>query len=237
MGIDEGEPASENNLICPVRSGAPASSGALEVPRNELKKPIWLLGHSLPAKWVDELKEPLDPRFPTRHSIWTPIWDYMQERVWSCGGRGRIDRSKLFVSNVAEKQKHGENADINWKSEAFQHRLKNYRSSLNQHRPPVLITFGADAYRFAAAGLCAKGKPPRKLRAVELGERFCEAVGDWKTDGTNVFPLLHVWAALRWDQAGKAYCGDAGGNYFEFVGYKLADLFLTHAPRLPIWSE
>lgn len=203
--------------------------------RDELSKPIWLLAHSFPAKWVDQLKEPLDPRFPTRHSIWTPIWDYMQERVWSRGDRRRIDRSKLFVDNMAEKQKQGASADVNWRSSAFWDRLERYRSWLSHYKPPVLITFGADAYRFAVAELSAERKPPQKLRAAELGKQFCTAVSDWKPDRTNVFPLLHAWSALKWDQIGKEYCGDPDSNYFEFLGYKLGDLFLTDARHLTIW--
>ena len=34
--------------------------------------------------------EPLDARFPTRHNIWTPVWDHIQERVWLRGDGRRL---------------------------------------------------------------------------------------------------------------------------------------------------
>jgi hypothetical protein len=47
----------------------------------ERARKIWLLGHSYPEAWVHVLNEPLDPRHPTRHNIWTPVLDRLQERV------------------------------------------------------------------------------------------------------------------------------------------------------------
>ncbi|MBK8048508.1 MAG: hypothetical protein IPK16_16155 [Anaerolineales bacterium] len=58
--------------------------------------PIWLLGDSNPSNWQDVLVTPLDPRHPARHSIWTPVLDVMQDRVFR-KQRLRIDTSSIYI--------------------------------------------------------------------------------------------------------------------------------------------
>jgi hypothetical protein len=114
----------------------------------ELCRKIWLLAHSYPAKWVGDLRKPLDARFPTRHNIWTPIWDQMQERVWKEGSRRRLDPCKTLVLNVAPRQNPGSPPNLECPE-----RLRQFQSWLTEYKPPILITFGSVAYRFATRAI------------------------------------------------------------------------------------
>jgi hypothetical protein len=65
--------------------------------------PIWLLGDSPSTnEQIEKLEpkiEPLDRRHPTRHTIWTPILDVIQRRLYKKHGR-RLDDSKLYIQNA-----------------------------------------------------------------------------------------------------------------------------------------
>jgi hypothetical protein len=197
----------------------------------ELCRKIWLLAHSYPAKWVGDLRKPLDARFPTRHNIWTPIWDQMQERVWKEGSRRRLDPCKTLVLNVAPRQNPGSPPNLECPE-----RLRQFQSWLTEYKPPILITFGSVAYRFATRAIASLPKPEPRLTAELLGERF--RIATLTTGQINIFPLLHAWVARSgWIRAAEAYSGNRDANYFEFVGYRLADLLLKHGQSLPIWSD
>src|SRR4030065_460436 len=96
------------------RAQAPATSGQRCLSRNrrrggnakimELEAgnrdfPLWLIADSNPAKWEARLSTPLDPRHPTRHNIWTPVLDEMQDGIYRAS-RQRIDTSGIYVRNA-----------------------------------------------------------------------------------------------------------------------------------------
>src|SRR5665213_2839969 len=121
----------------------------------QLNRKVWLLGHSYPRRWVNNLDEPLDPRHPTRHSIWTPVLDRLQERVYADGNRLRLNIERCFLSNVAKKQQPDTEPDWDWdwNGPSMAARIEEFSGLSAKHRPPVLVTFGADAYRFATKAL------------------------------------------------------------------------------------
>lgn len=69
-----------------------------------LRPPIWLLGDSKPVHCPGDLK-PLDKRHPTRHNIWTPILDEIQDHLFrEC--KRRLDADRLYVRNAVGNPDH-----------------------------------------------------------------------------------------------------------------------------------
>jgi hypothetical protein len=65
---------------------------------------IWLLADSNPVAWQDDLAVPLDRRFPTRHTIWTPIEKVIQRHLFrEC--KSRLD-DKFYIRNAVEDPCH-----------------------------------------------------------------------------------------------------------------------------------
>jgi hypothetical protein len=110
--------------------------------------PIWLLGDSYPGNWVKYLKGPLDPRHPTRHSIWTPIWDEIQKTVY-WPHRLRVDDARLCVFNAAERQNDKEKPNKNFGSVSVKTQIKKFQTLVTRHKPVILLAFGSWAYEFA----------------------------------------------------------------------------------------
>jgi hypothetical protein len=134
----------------------------------ERARKIWLLGHSYPEAWVHVLNEPLDPRHPTRHNIWTPVLDRLQERVYSNGNHRRLDIGACHISNAAAKQAEKSPPDWDWSGQSIPERIRQLRSNVANFRPPILITFGANAYRFAQEALDFPTPSKRELEAKGL---------------------------------------------------------------------
>lgn len=190
--------------------------------------PIWLIGDSPPAAWVNKLDTPLDPRHPARHNIWTSVVDPMQDILYR-QGRLRLDMSWLYVRNAM--------LSLDEQPQLSQKRLKEL---LDKHRPIVVLTFGAPAFMIA---LLASGEVPQKLykTAKLLGEQFRSRIEKCDELKINIIPLLHASIARRWFlSAHRDFVGDYGSmspNYFDYVGTKLADLLLTKLSDKPIWID
>ena len=215
---------------------------------DKLSRKLWLIGHSFPAiwitkhpaKWHNETKPlvPLDPRHPTRHNILTSVLDYLQDRVYKKAWL-RLDICKCYVFNAFENdEKDGEPIRA-FEDPRLIARIDQWRDRFKRCKPPIVITFGAEAYRFAALSL--EITLESKLTAPYLGERFREAAipTAWDSSGTNLFPLLHAVVAQRvWHEVGKYYDPKReDANYFEYVGHSLAEVLLTNGRQLPIWCE
>jgi hypothetical protein len=204
----------------------------------QMQRKIWLLGHSYPKNWVHMLTEPLDPRHPTRHSIWTPVLDRLQEQVYGHGNRRRLDAGKCYICNAASKQGEGEAPDWEWTGPSITARMAKFGNYMDVFQPPIVITFGAEAFRFAATAINRPNAPTTVLSADELGGRFRAAVAEFNANEVNVFPLLHAFVARNgWVTAGMSYSTLEDGNYFEYVGCALGRLLLSYGKEWPIWVE
>lgn len=201
-----------------------------------LLRPIWLVGHSYPGKWVADLKAPLDPRHPTRNSIWTPVLESIQHEVYRGGHRRRFDMDKAFVFNAAAKQEHGTLPD--WSDDAMKVRGKILSNYFEKYRPPIVITFGRDVYRFVMQA--KEGNSSPLMKADELGKSFQRAVLNYDPDEINVFPLLHQYVAMKgWTSAGEFYSidGDINANYFGITGTSIGRILNLYGSELPIWVD
>ena len=197
---------------------------------------IWLLGDSNPRNWDAALETPLDPRHPARHSIWTPILDIIQDRVFR-SARLRIDTQPIYIRNAIEdpSQKPKSNQKI-WPS-LVKSEVQAYREHLHTHLTKFTFAFGAFAYEFARRS--TDEKPIRAYSywgARHLGEAFRRKVQDFDLARINVFPLLHVSIARRrFIKSHDYFCDREGANYFEYVGEAISGLLIDHSSLLRIW--
>jgi hypothetical protein len=105
-----------------------------------LSAPIWLLADSRPRKAVT--REPLDPRHPTRHTIWTPILDQIQDRVFeACGSR--LDTRRLYIRNAVER------ADEKKLRSVVDQAIRKFRDMAISSHPILILCFGQFAFEFA----------------------------------------------------------------------------------------
>ena len=199
--------------------------------------PIWLIGDSPPEAWADKLDTPLDPRHPARHSIWTSVADYMQDRLYR-EKKLRLDTSRLYIRNAMSQPLAA--ANISEQTHRWQEELKKL---LDEYTPKIVLTFGTDAFRLT---VLAAGDPHRMLfkttknQTSILGEEFRNRVENYDENKVNIIPLLHVSIALNFLSAHSNFVGADGQtppNYFDYVGTKLADLLLAKLSDKKIWIE
>lgn len=201
--------------------------------------PVWLVADSEPMSWQELLLTPLDPRHPARHSIWTSVLEYMQEALYR-QDRRRFATDRLYIINAIKDPDDKPKAmDVDWPDDL---RKKTYslRDRLLNFKPKVILTFGASAFEFVRR---AYGNelplPYGKWSTKRLGEEFRKRIALYNPSGINVLPLLHVSISRgRFLESHRYFVGEGGkepANYFEFVGTKLANLFLKEAEKLPIW--
>ena len=199
---------------------------------------IWLLGDSNPNNWQDILVTPLDPRHPARHSIWTPVLDIIQDRVFRVC-KSRVDTTALYIRNAVENPSNRPPKNtIDWNAE-LDRQVEELGELLQQHRPPLLLCFGAFSFEFARRAL--KEEPKQKSNswgARTLGEQFKQRIDEFEPTRINALPLLHTSISRgRFIESHNYFSGQDGGNYFEFVGNSIADKLIQYRTDLNIWIE
>lgn len=199
--------------------------------------PIWLLGDSNPAQWENVLDTPLDPRHPARHSIWTPVLERIQDDVYRlCGAR--LDTSSLYVRNaVADASTKPGGARAEWGPVTAE--VVALRDLLDRYRPHLVLSFGAFSFEFTRRALGEE--LPRAFSywgARRLGDEFRARSRGLEPGRIHLLPLLHVSIARgRFVQSHEYFCGEAGANYFEYVGNAIGDSLVRHRRELPVWIE
>ena len=198
---------------------------------------IWLLGDSNPKRWQTVLKTPFDPRHPARHSIWTPVLERIQNRVFrEC--RSRVDTSSIFIRNAiedpTEKPRSNSTEWNNVKEEIHQ-----FGEMIHKYHPRILFSFGAFAFEFARRAL---GEKPEQSYsywgARRLGQEFRQRVNQFDLSTTNLLPLRHVSIARgRFSQSHEYFCNEEGANYFEVVGSHIARKLIEHQNELEVWVK
>jgi hypothetical protein len=199
---------------------------------------VWLLGDSNPKNWQNVLKTPFDPRHPARHNIWTPVLEVIQDIMFK-ENRNRVDTSKIYIRNAIEApaEKPRPNS-VGWGTTA-EGELQEFQELVQGHQPKIIFSFGAFSFEFARRAL---GEEPRRSHtywgARRLGNEFRQRVDQFDLNVTNLFPLLHVSIARgRYIQSHNYFSAQEDGNYFEFVGNRIASKLMEHGKKLDIWIE
>ena len=197
--------------------------------------PIWLIGDSSPARWETHLVDPLDPRHPARHNIWTPVLEEIQSRLYA-STRKRLQTDGLYVRNAVHhgSQKPAHNA-VQWPTD-LQEETREMARLLNSHAPKLVLSFGAFAYEFARRS--RDDGPHHAVRhwsTARLGQEFRQRSRAFHPGNVNLVPLLHTSIARRhFLTSHRHFTNMEGGNYFVYVGHELADCLVRHRAEFPI---
>lgn len=199
--------------------------------------PIWLIVDSSPPRREERLRQPLDPRHPARHNIWTPILEGIQGHVFRAA-RTRVDTADLYVRNAV----HDAAAKPQYRRPDWPSRLdaesRQLAGLVTRHRPRLLLTFGAFACEFARRSL-DRG-PPRSVShwiSVALGNEFSRGVENFDRERIGLLPLLHV--SIARGHFLKSHCNFTGhdrANYFDRVAREIATLLLAHRDEFAVWQ-
>lgn len=198
--------------------------------------PIWLIGDSNP-KDEGNLAHPLDPRHPTRHNIWTPILDVIQEKVYPrrllAFGYGQ-DAGALYIQNAVIKPDERNDAVL------IEDRIKSLRERYMQHAPLLVLSFGAFAFEVCRAAIEqneATGemviRQARNRKVTDLAAEFNKRVN---VPECSLLPLLHQSVARSFDHAHKKFSDQQhGSNYFLYAGQAIARRLLHQHSSASIW--
>jgi hypothetical protein len=198
---------------------------------------IWLLGDSNPKNWQDVLETPFDPRHPAVHSIWTPVLDEIQDRVFrAC--RRRIDTSSIYMRNAVEDPTDKPKPQsIEWQA-GVEAEVQAFRKILFEHCPRMLFSFGAFSFEFARRALQEPSQNYSHWGTKRLGQEFRWRIAAFDMGTVNLLPLLHVSIARgRFIKGHEYFCEQEGANYFEFVGKEIADRLIAQQDELQVWIE
>jgi len=108
---------------------------------------IWLIGDSNPFKLEQVLDTPLDPRHPTRHNIWTPICEVINDYVYK-NSKLRLDSEKLYIRNAVENSKIKPRKTVREWSPALDHMVNDLSVLVKQKNPKVIFSFGSFSFEF-----------------------------------------------------------------------------------------
>ena len=164
--------------------------------------------------------------------------EVIQDRTFR-ESRSRVDTSCIYIRNAIEDPagKPSSNS-IEWET-VVETELQGFQEIVREYQPQILFSFGAFAFEFARRSL--DEEPPRSHSywgARRLGHEFRQRVNRFDLNVTNLLPLLHVSIARgRFIQSHEYFCGQEGGNYFEYVGSRIAQKLIEHHDRLKVWIE
>jgi hypothetical protein len=191
----------------------------MSTPNSDPSSPVWLLADSPPVRRPGII--PLDARHPSRHNIWTPLLDEIQEVAWQFGRR--LDRTKPYILNAVQRAQDWQNREL------LDRQIENFSNTVKKHQPTLIFCFGQKSYEFALHAVnasVASGWDPTRWDFEKLGTAFRKSVIEFDPDTAdgrpNLIPLLHVSIARKsYSDAHERFTGDEFGNYFAFAGAQL----------------
>ena len=197
--------------------------------------PIWLIADSSPPRWEEHLRQPLDPRHPARHNIWTPILEGIQGHVFQAV-RSRIDTTDLYVRNAVHNATDRPARRADWPPYVAME-TRDLLDLITRYRPKLLLTFGAFACEFTRRSLDLG--PPRAVSywtSKKLGAEFRRGIEDFNPARIGHLPLLHVSIARgHFLQGHGDFTGPGDANYFDYAAREIAALLLAHRDAFSIW--
>jgi hypothetical protein len=205
---------------------------------------IWLLGDSNPESEDAEpeavdLQHPLKPlgsRHPTRHNIWTSVLDVVQRHLFMAG-RNRLNDGRLYIRNAVGNPAHKRD------KEQRSREIAELRRLLVIYLPPVLVPFGAFAHEFALhslPGIEDRSQSWIVWNVKMLAGQFDKAISSLtgpeavvRLESITVLPLLHAIGARQFRYCHREF-SHGRGDYFEYVGEKIAAVLIEHCTNARI---
>lgn len=197
-------------------------------------RPIWLIGDSNPDCEL-LIEHPLDPRHPSRHNIWTPVLDVIQERVYPRRLRAfgyDQETDALYIRNAIINPADRSNPS------AVAAQIESLRETYREYRPLLVLSFGAFAFSVCRTAFESQStdasaviKTALKLTVRELAREFVNRVGDSKR---QLLPLLHQSVAKSFAHVHQEFEAHGATSYFNYTGSEIAKRLLDQ-PTAPIW--
>ncbi|MDP4127210.1 MAG: hypothetical protein Q8912_09730 [Bacillota bacterium] len=180
--------------------------------------PIWLL---------------FNPKHPiVSDYIWTPVLTVIQDMVYR-ELHTRIDTTNIYFRNVVSDSAIVPNM-ARWWDAQVDTEIKLFKELVVEHKPTILITFGAFPYEFVRRVYEIEPKKgPKSWGNSKLTEEFGKSIANFDINNTNRIPLLRRMASTR------EYKEEQNQNYFEnyihYVGTKIAEKIIENKDNLNIW--
>ena len=209
----------------------------------EKSRKIWLVGDS-PPKDADRLRYPLDSHHFAVHCIWTSVLNEINARLFKHSLR--LSDNYPHIRNAVTDSSHWKKLDYRGKLQDYFRKCKSgqdyeydHLTDFNEHKPTIVITFGAKPFSIFKA--ISGGKIKKGWTSRELGVEFKEAINKFSLEEINLLPLLHTSLVYKKKYLeGQAYYCKEGiatyekGNccYFSYVGRKIARILLEHRDYL-----
>lgn len=185
--------------------------------------PIWLL---------------INPKYPgVRHDIWRPVLDEIQDRVFR-EFQTRIDTSNIFMRSAVGDGGIVPNT-LNWWGNEVAKEIEYYRAIIHEHKPKMLISFGAFPFEFARRVYEVKPeKGPKAWSTALLKDEFEKSVENFDINKTNRIPLLRrVIATDKFVENRNFLSRTDRETYFQHVGTKIAEKIIENKEVLDIWIK
>ncbi|EGW39543.1 MULTISPECIES: hypothetical protein [unclassified Desulfosporosinus] len=181
--------------------------------------PIWLV---------------VNPKHPAvRHNIWTPALAEIQDKVYR-EIHTRIDTTNIYIRNAVSNSAIVPNT-LNWWGAEVAKEIEEFREIVLEHKPKLLISFGAFPFEFLRRVYEIKPeKGPKYWGTSNLGDEFGRSIENFDINKTNRIPLLRrVISSGKFIEDHNYY----GQNYFHYVGTKIAEKIIENKESLNIWIE
>jgi len=187
----------------------------------ERSYPIWLL---------------VNPKHPAvRYYIWEPILDEIQDKVFR-KIHERIDTKHIYVRNVVREIGMVANT-LNWWGAEVDLEIEQFRELILEHKPKIIITFGAFPYEFIRRVYDIKPKKaPKYWGTSMLKEVFEDSIENFDMNQTNRIPLLRrVVESGKFIEGPNNFCSEDVENYFYYVGSKIAEKIIENKDGFNNW--
>ena len=197
--------------------------------------PIWLIGDSSPKRWEPELRTPLDSRHPARHIIWTPVLEQLQLNLYASIGK-RLQTDDLYIRNAVHNSSDKPENSSDWSSNLnLKSEIRQMSELLHRYKPTLLFSFGEFAFEFTRRSL-NKSPIQASWSIDQLGNVFSKRIEAFNPKKINVIPLLHaIIARGEIIENHRKFTKLENGNYYDFVGQKIADCLVRNQTVFPLW--
>lgn len=197
-----------------------------EIMKRELGKrtyPIWLI---------------VNPKYPAvRHDIWRPVLDEIQDRVYR-EFQTRIETSDIYIRSAVGDGGMVPNT-LNWWGREVAKEIEYYKEIVQEHKPKMIISFGAFPYEFTRRVFEVKPeKGPKAWSSSILKDEFEKALENFDINQVNRIPLLRrVIATDKFIENRNFLSRTDRETYFQHVGAKIAEKIIENKDNLDIWIK
>lgn len=185
--------------------------------------PIWLL---------------VNPKYTAvRYDIWRPVLDEIQDKVYR-ELHTRIDTTNIYFRSAVSNSEIVPNT-LNWWGREVAKEIDLFREIVLEHKPKMLISFGAFPFEFVRRGFEIKPeKGPKAWGTSILRDEFERSMENFDINNTNRIPLLRrVVASDNQREDPNFVSRTERETYFHHVGTKIAEKIIENKDTLNIWIE